>query len=167
MSKHEFHPLVKQLLDGDITLADLPAELRAEGEEALRLLARGAYGRYDAGGHLARHGSAGTPASPFPAVAARAGARGRRRARPLAPSGEPPAVRPGCHRAVCPRGAGSETGEPRGHLQPVGFALHTAGPHGPDRRLDSYPHAPGGTTPVRLRRRWRPVGPRPWGSGCG
>ena len=28
MSGHEFHPLVKQLLDGDITLADLPAELR-------------------------------------------------------------------------------------------------------------------------------------------
>jgi hypothetical protein len=39
MSGHEFHPLVKQLLDGDITLADLPAELRAEGAEALRLLA--------------------------------------------------------------------------------------------------------------------------------
>ncbi|MGH7520434.1 MAG: isoamylase early set domain-containing protein [Gemmatimonadales bacterium] len=30
---------MKQLLDGDITLADLPAELRPEGEEALRLLA--------------------------------------------------------------------------------------------------------------------------------
>ena len=39
MSGHEFHPLVKQLLDGDVTLADLPAELRAEGDEALRLLA--------------------------------------------------------------------------------------------------------------------------------
>jgi hypothetical protein len=39
MSEHGFHPLVKQLLDGDITIADLPAELRAEGEEALRLLA--------------------------------------------------------------------------------------------------------------------------------
>src|SRR5258706_10999904 len=39
MSEHEFHPLVKQLLDGDITLAALPPELRAEGEEALRLLA--------------------------------------------------------------------------------------------------------------------------------
>jgi len=39
MSGHEFHPQVKQLLDGDITLADLPAELRVEGEEALRLLA--------------------------------------------------------------------------------------------------------------------------------
>lgn len=38
MSDHEFHPLVKQLLDGEITLAELPAELRAEGEEALRLL---------------------------------------------------------------------------------------------------------------------------------
>lgn len=38
MSEHEFHPLVKQLLDGEITLAELPAELRAEGEEALRLL---------------------------------------------------------------------------------------------------------------------------------
>src|SRR5258708_10514022 len=39
MSEPEFHPLVKQLLDGDITLADLPSELRAEGDEALRLLA--------------------------------------------------------------------------------------------------------------------------------
>src|SRR5881409_1392219 len=39
MNGHELHPLVKQLLDGDITLADLPAELRAEGESALRLLA--------------------------------------------------------------------------------------------------------------------------------
>ena len=39
MSDRDFHPLVKQLLDGDLTLADLPAELRAEGEEALRLLA--------------------------------------------------------------------------------------------------------------------------------
>lgn len=39
MSKRDFHPLVKQLLDGDLTLADLPAELRPEGEEALRLLA--------------------------------------------------------------------------------------------------------------------------------
>ena len=38
MSGREFHPLVKQLLDGDITLADLPAELHAEGEEALALL---------------------------------------------------------------------------------------------------------------------------------
>ncbi len=39
MSGRDFHPLVKQLLDGDITLADLPTELRAEGEDALRLLA--------------------------------------------------------------------------------------------------------------------------------
>lgn len=39
MSEREFHPLVKQLLDGDIMLADLPAELRSEGEEALLLLA--------------------------------------------------------------------------------------------------------------------------------
>ncbi|HMG19248.1 MAG TPA: hypothetical protein VK573_11025, partial [Gemmatimonadales bacterium] len=39
MSERDFHPLVKQLLDGDITIADLPAELRAQGEEALRLLA--------------------------------------------------------------------------------------------------------------------------------
>lgn len=38
MTGREFHPLVKQLLDGDITLAELPAELRAEGEEALALL---------------------------------------------------------------------------------------------------------------------------------
>ena len=41
MSKHEFHPLVKQLLDGDITLADLPPELRAEGDEALQQLGIG------------------------------------------------------------------------------------------------------------------------------
>jgi len=39
MSGHDFHPLIKQLLDGDVTLADLPAELHAEGEAALRLLA--------------------------------------------------------------------------------------------------------------------------------
>src|SRR5882672_2067034 len=39
MSGHEFNPLVKELLDGDITLADLPSELRGEGEAALRLLA--------------------------------------------------------------------------------------------------------------------------------
>jgi hypothetical protein len=39
MSEREFHPLVKQLLDGEITLAELPAELVPEGEEALRLLA--------------------------------------------------------------------------------------------------------------------------------
>ena len=35
----DYHPLVKRLLDGELTLVDLPAELRAEGEEALRLLA--------------------------------------------------------------------------------------------------------------------------------
>ena len=35
----DFHPQVKRLLDGELTLADLPPELRAEGEEALRLLA--------------------------------------------------------------------------------------------------------------------------------
>ncbi|HVH66835.1 MAG TPA: glycogen-binding domain-containing protein [Gemmatimonadales bacterium] len=34
-----YHPLVKRLLDGEVSLADLPAELRAEGEEALRLVA--------------------------------------------------------------------------------------------------------------------------------
>jgi hypothetical protein len=39
MSEHDFHPLVKELLDGEITLADLPSELRAQGEEAVRLLA--------------------------------------------------------------------------------------------------------------------------------
>lgn len=39
MSGHDFHPRIKQLLDGDVTLADLPPELRKEGEEALRLLA--------------------------------------------------------------------------------------------------------------------------------
>lgn len=35
----EFHPLVKRLLDGEVRLEDLPVELRAEGERALRLLA--------------------------------------------------------------------------------------------------------------------------------
>ena len=34
-----YHPQVKRLLDGELTLADLPRELRAEGEEALRLVA--------------------------------------------------------------------------------------------------------------------------------
>jgi len=38
MSRNAFHPQVKQLLDGELTLADLPPALRAEGEEALRLL---------------------------------------------------------------------------------------------------------------------------------
>lgn len=37
--RHEYHPLVKRLLDGDGSLAELPSELRAEGEEALRWLA--------------------------------------------------------------------------------------------------------------------------------
>ena len=32
-----YHPTVKRLLDGDISAADVPAELRAEAEEALRL----------------------------------------------------------------------------------------------------------------------------------
>lgn len=32
------HPLVKRLLDGEITLADLPPELSRQGEQALRLL---------------------------------------------------------------------------------------------------------------------------------
>ena len=34
----EFHPLVKRVLDGELTLAELPAELRAEAAEASRLL---------------------------------------------------------------------------------------------------------------------------------
>src|SRR5205823_391517 len=33
-----FHPLVKRLLDGELSLGDLPPELRGEGAEALRLL---------------------------------------------------------------------------------------------------------------------------------
>ncbi len=32
------HPLVKRLLDGELSLSDLPPELRGEGAEALRLL---------------------------------------------------------------------------------------------------------------------------------
>jgi len=39
MTMSDFHPRVKQLLDGEITLAELPPELRREGEAALRLLA--------------------------------------------------------------------------------------------------------------------------------
>lgn len=34
----EFHPLVKQLLDGERTLSSLPPELQAEAQEAVRLL---------------------------------------------------------------------------------------------------------------------------------
>jgi hypothetical protein len=34
-----YHPLVKRLLDGELTLADLPPELRTEGQQALRLVA--------------------------------------------------------------------------------------------------------------------------------
>src|SRR5207245_1056130 len=34
----DYHPLVKRLLDGELTVAHLPPELRAEGEEALRLV---------------------------------------------------------------------------------------------------------------------------------
>lgn len=33
-----YDPLVKRLLDGELSLAELPPELRAEGEEALRLV---------------------------------------------------------------------------------------------------------------------------------
>jgi hypothetical protein len=41
----EFHPLVKHMLDGERTLSELPPELQAEAEEALRLL--GALDRRD------------------------------------------------------------------------------------------------------------------------
>ena len=33
-----YHPLVKRLLDGEVSLAELPRELQAEGAEALRLV---------------------------------------------------------------------------------------------------------------------------------
>lgn len=33
-----YHPLVKRLLDGELSLEQLPPELRAEGQEALRLV---------------------------------------------------------------------------------------------------------------------------------
>jgi|SRR6266851_2573330 hypothetical protein len=36
--KKPYHNLVKRLLDGELSLAELPPELRGEGEEALRLL---------------------------------------------------------------------------------------------------------------------------------
>lgn len=35
----DFHPQVKRFLDGELALVDLPPELQAEGQEALRLLA--------------------------------------------------------------------------------------------------------------------------------
>lgn len=35
---HAYHPLVKQLLDGELRLTDLPPELRTEAESALRLV---------------------------------------------------------------------------------------------------------------------------------
>ncbi|MGH7606205.1 MAG: hypothetical protein ACREME_02610, partial [Gemmatimonadales bacterium] len=38
MTKRDFHPDVKRLLDGELELADLPPALRDEGEAALRLL---------------------------------------------------------------------------------------------------------------------------------
>jgi Glycogen recognition site of AMP-activated protein kinase len=37
--KPHMHPLIGRLLDGELTLADLPAELREEGRQALRWLA--------------------------------------------------------------------------------------------------------------------------------
>jgi hypothetical protein len=37
--KQPYQLPIKRLLDGELSLADLPAELRAEGEEALRLIA--------------------------------------------------------------------------------------------------------------------------------
>jgi hypothetical protein len=37
--KTEYHPLVKRLLDGELMFADLPPELRAEAEQALRWVA--------------------------------------------------------------------------------------------------------------------------------
>ena len=37
--KTEYHPLVKRLLDGELMFADLPSELRAEAEQALRWVA--------------------------------------------------------------------------------------------------------------------------------
>ena len=36
--KKTYHELVKRLLDGELSLAELPPDLRAEGEEALRLV---------------------------------------------------------------------------------------------------------------------------------
>ena len=33
-----YHPLVRQVLDGELSLSDLPRDLRAEGEEAVRLV---------------------------------------------------------------------------------------------------------------------------------
>src|SRR2546428_780049 len=35
----QYHPLIKQLLDGELSPAALPPELRAEGDEALHVLA--------------------------------------------------------------------------------------------------------------------------------
>ncbi len=38
MTRADFQPLVKRMLDGEVALDQLPAELRAEGAEALRLI---------------------------------------------------------------------------------------------------------------------------------
>lgn len=38
MNERGYHPLVKQLLDGEIGVSELPAELRQEAGEALRLI---------------------------------------------------------------------------------------------------------------------------------
>src|SRR5436309_13367731 len=79
MSK-TYHPLVKGLLDGERSLADLPPELRAESDEAERLL--GAVDR--------------TPLFLSPALDARVMAEVRRRA--ASP------VRRALRRLVDPRG---------------------------------------------------------------
>ena len=63
--KKPYHDLVKRLMDGELRLADLPPELRAEGEAALRLL-----------GALDR-----TPVTLSPAVSSRVMATVRERTR--------------------------------------------------------------------------------------
>ena len=63
--KKTYHDLVKRLLDGELTLADLPPALRAEGEEALRLV--GSFNR--------------TPVTLSPALTARVMAAVRQRSK--------------------------------------------------------------------------------------
>ena len=96
------HPLVTRLLDGELSLGDLPPELRGEGAAALRLLGA-ARGSCDGGSAAAcaladparlaqTRGAAGHRAAAAGAtlgrVGRRTGRRGRRRraSHPAAPS---------------------------------------------------------------------------------
>jgi len=124
MSGHELHPLVKQLLDGDITLADLPPSCAPRANGAASARRRGSHGRLDAAS-LACHGEAGRPASPFPAWLLAPASRSCG-ARHLARATDARA-RLACHGPLCSGGSRREAGEPCGYVQPVGSAGDAAG----------------------------------------